>query len=173
MDSLAALIVEAVEAVDGQRQGPAKGRALGALPQVREALDEVYRAYDAGAATWAGCDWPTAFGRSRLNLEGVSAAAAGELAVEADGTEVANDWGAAAEWLKHVEALARQAEDQADAAVAAATAGAWRDALEHAERAWGLEFSTGRPIWHGYPVAWQRLRLAVEAAYATHRQASG
>ncbi|MCI0458265.1 MAG: hypothetical protein L0Z62_14975 [Gemmataceae bacterium] len=167
MDYLAALVVEAVEDVDQRREQRGQGRFLASLPTNEGAeLEEVLRAYTAGAGTWTGCDWTTTFGKNRVDLNGVTAAAAQALANTAASESGKENWRAAARWLAQVECAARQAEAAAAAAVAAARAGEWRQALAHAERAWALEFSTGRPIWHSYPVAWQKLRRAIEAGCA-------
>ena len=57
------------------------------------------------------------------------------------------------------------AECRAADAVKAAEEGRWRDALIQAELAWSLEFTTGRPLRHARPFAWQRLRDRIGAAY--------
>ena len=164
MDYLTALLVEAVEVVDERR------RARGELPAKQRpgppSLEDVYRAYEAGTGTWTGCDWTTAFGKSRLDLNGVKAADAEAREAAALVSAEGDDWGGAAEWLAHVEGAARLAESAAASAVAAAASGEWDLALRHAERAWALEFGSGRPMWHSYPMAWQRLRQVVQAAYA-------
>jgi hypothetical protein len=88
---------------------------------------------------------------------------------EADEPQLAEDWYAASHWLAQVEHQARLAETQAAEAVKAAEEGRWRDALTHAECAWSLEFSTGRPLRHAPPHAWQRLRDRIEAAFLAHQ----
>jgi hypothetical protein len=165
MDYLAGLLVEAVETVDERKRERGERRPTGPPPEPTP-LEEVYRAYEAGTGTWTGCDWTTAFGKCRLDLNGVRADDAEDMAVEARATTQADDWAGAAEWLTHIEAAARLAENAAASAVAAAASGEWEQALRHAERAWALELGSGRPIWHGYPMAWQRLRQVVQAAYA-------
>ncbi|MCC6418125.1 MAG: hypothetical protein IT429_07720 [Gemmataceae bacterium] len=171
MEYLGALIVEAVEGVDQRRREQGRDRpSAGAAPACEgDGIQAIVRAYEAGAGTWTGCDWATTFGKSSLDLNGLTAAAAATMAAQTSQGETAADWNAAAEWLRQVERIAAQAEGEATAAVHAAHAGKWREALEHAERAWALEFSTGRPIWHSYPVAWQHFRRIVEAAYLAHR----
>ena len=84
MDSLALLVVEAIEAVDRRRQprdpGPCDGR-----PEAWQAsVEEVAGAYEEGAGTWAGCDWPTAFGPMLLDLNGMTAAEADARAAAAN-----------------------------------------------------------------------------------------
>jgi len=169
MDYLAVLLVGAVEAVDerherlGRRDSPGRG-----FPENRESwLGEIARAYDEAIGTWTGCDWPTQFGRMGLDLNGCTAATAAARAGETAGL-AAEDWAGAAKWLRDVESYAGGAEAQAAMAFQAVRAGQWREALEHAERAWALEFATGRPIWHSYPPAWQRVFQAVQAACLGH-----
>jgi hypothetical protein len=94
------------------------------------------------------------------------------MAQQVQGTEAEDDWRKAAAWLVQVERYARQAEQCAAAAVRAAQAGNWEEAVHHAERAWALEFATGRPLRHRHPLSWQKLRQAVEAALLAHEVAS-
>jgi hypothetical protein len=94
--------------------------------------------------------------------------------VEAAGTEEGEVWSAAARWLAEVQGSAREAEAQAALAVAAANAGEWDEAHYHAQRAWALEFATGRPLRRAaQPPAWQRLYHAVRAASAAHGKPAG
>jgi hypothetical protein len=172
MDYLAALVVEAVEEVDRRRaqRGPGQ-RFLASLPVHEGAdLEGVDRAYAEGAGTWTSCDWATTFGKSCLDLNEVTAQEA--MARAEAGGEAAEDWAAAAVWLAQIEHAAHQAEASARAAVSAAHTGQWRQAMAHAERAWALEFGTGRPIWHSYPVAWQLLRRTVAAICAARAKAA-
>jgi hypothetical protein len=171
MDYLAVLIVEAVKAVDQRRLGRERERQFVAgLAEGREVgIEEVGRAYEEGTGAWAGCDWPTQFGATGLDLNGCTAADAEAMAAGATGTEEAEDWSAAARWLGHVEEFARQAETHAAAAVKAAAAGQWEEAVQHAHRAWVREFSTGRLLRKG-EAAWMNLRLAVESAYLARQQ---
>jgi hypothetical protein len=165
MDYLAVLVVQAVEAVDGRRAGREGPRRPGeSVTPGRPEAEEVRRVYEESAGTWRGCDWTTRFGRAGLDLRGWAAADAVGMALEAVGRKEAADWSAAAEWLARVEQYARKAEYQAAVAVAAAEAGRWEEALNHAQRAWALEFATGRPLWHGPPYAWRQLRQVVEDA---------
>jgi hypothetical protein len=39
-----------------------------------------------------------------------------------------------------------------------------------AELAWALEFTTGRAIWHSFPLAWQKLHRAMENAYLAQQE---
>jgi hypothetical protein len=168
MDYLAVLLVQAVETVDERRERRAKGlRLLSGLPCTGlEGLEDVRTAYEKAVGTWTGCDWPTGFGESSLDLNGCTAAEAEAGAVEAAGSESGEIWAAAARWLAEVERSAQEAEAQAAVALAAANAGEWSEAREHARRAWVLEFETGRPLRHS--PAWRLLHEAVEAAADAH-----
>jgi len=167
MDYLSALIVEAVETVD-QRQVRESGKF--SLPPPADAMAEVDQAYEEGTGTWRGCDWPTRFGKMGLNLDGWNAAEARSMTQKNQGTPVGDGWLAAARWLAQVEEHARQAEARAAAAVAAAKDGDWPAALQLAELAWALEFTTGRAIWHSFPLAWQKLHRAMENAYLAQQE---
>jgi hypothetical protein len=173
MDYLAVLVVEAVEAVDQRRLRREMGRQFAAgLPEGHTVgIDEVRLAYQEGAGAWAGCDWATRFGATGLDLNGCAAAEAEGMAAHATGPAAAEDWSAAARWLAHVEEYARQAEAHAAAAVTAAAAGQWEEALQNAHRAWSREFSTGRPLRRG-EAAWKDLCVAVERAYLARQQAA-
>jgi hypothetical protein len=174
MDYLLVLAVQAVETVDQRReQAGARRRFVDELPgHERPGMEAVCQAYQAGAGTWTGCDWATHFGHTDLDLNGCTAAEAEALAVEATGTEAADDWAAAAGLLARIERCAAMAESQASSAVRAAGARQWHEALHHATRAWALEFSTGRPLRRAGEPAWKRLRQAVEAALIAHANAS-
>jgi hypothetical protein len=175
MDSLAVLVVEAIETVDARSVRPPPEVARPAdEPREPGELDEVLLAYREATGTWTGCDWPTGRERGGMNLEGRTSADAAELARTAPELEEGEVWAVAARWLRLVEHRARLAEGQAALAVAAARGGRWMDAVEHARRAWALEFSTGRPI-RREPPAWRRLFEAiVDAAWArTSPEAGG
>ena len=169
MDTLAVLLVEAVEAVDERRERRAIGRRLlSVLPYTGQAgLEKSRTAYEEAAGTWTGCDWPTYFGSTGLDLNGCPAAEAEARAVEAAGSDDREVWAAAARWLAEVEQSAQEAEAQAAEALIAANAGEWADARDHARRAWALEFVTGRPLRHS-PPTWQGLHHAIEAAASAH-----
>jgi hypothetical protein len=169
MDTLAVLVVQAIEAVDERRMRQRRGLGLiENLPPAEEpGIEEVFRACQDAVGKWAGCDWRTVFGAAALDLKDVSACEAESLAVESTGTDEAESWAEAARWLGEVEARARQAEREAALAVAAANAGAWEEAVVHARRAWGLEFHTGRPLRHPEPV-WQRLFHTIKGAARRH-----
>jgi len=168
MDYLSCLVVEAVEAVDERRA--AESTQTAAEERQPGGLQEMTQAYRDGSGTWTGCDWPTQFGKTGLDLQGCQAADARIMADENRGTVAGEDWAAAATWLMQVEKHAHQAESRAAAAIAAAAAGQWREALQFAEQAWALEFGTGRAIWHSFPLAWQKLRQAAEGAYLAHKE---
>ncbi len=165
MDSLALLVVQAIEAVDERRKRRQRGLALieGLPPAEEPGIEDIQRIYQEAVGTWVGCDWPTMFGPAGLDLKGVWAAEAETLAIEAAGTAEGEVWASAARWLHEVEARARQAEREAALAVAAANAGAWNEAVGHARKAWGLEFHTGRTLRRA-PPTWQRLFRAIQAA---------
>jgi len=178
MDTLAVLVVQAIEKVEQRHEQIDRRRKQveELLGHERPNLEEITRAYLEAAGTWSGCDWPTVFGPAELNLRGWTAAEAEAHALEV-GREERKDWEAAALWLREVERRAQEAESEAEKAVAAAGAGDWRKAAEHARRAWMLEFATGRPFRH-QPAGWQQLyelldlaawiHLEAEAAAASH-----
>jgi hypothetical protein len=170
MDQLLLLVVQAVEAVDARRACRADAlRLAAALPGREKAeVQGVVRVFEAATGTWTGCDWPTRFGKTGLNLDGWSAAEAQAAAEEQRGTAEEADWRAAARWLARVEQFAQRAEQEASQAVLDAAAGAWRGALEHTQRARACEFLTGRTVWRGTPTTWQPLLRAVFAAMPDH-----
>jgi hypothetical protein len=161
MDTLALLVVEAIETVEKRQQQRDKGRRLvESLPQADADIDDVLLAYKQAAGTWTGCDWPTVFGPAGLNLKDVSIAEAESLAVETACSPEGKSWMAAASWLMLVERYAQQAEREAALAVAAANAGAWDEAVKHASKAWGYEYYTGRPLRRA--PTWQPLFHAIK-----------
>jgi hypothetical protein len=167
MDSLVVLVVEAIEAVDERHRGE-RGKfplTVGLFDPDPPDMEEVTRCYQEAVGTWTGCDWPTAFGPSRLDLEGWSSAWAETLAMQDVCPEVKKAWWQAADWLREVERRAEQAEMEASRALVAANAGNWGEAEEHASRAWAIEFSTGRPLRHPCP-SWHRFHEVIEAAAA-------
>ncbi len=163
MDYLLALIIQAVETVDRRHA------AVNPPRQEPEPLplgwDDIYQAYEEGVGTWTGCDWPTRVGKTGLDLNGCTATRAEALARELAGTTEGMDWQVAAAWLGQIERYAEQAEKSAFQAMNAARAGNWREALEHAQRAWALEFASGRPMWREFTPAWQKLHLIAEKVY--------
>jgi hypothetical protein len=170
MDYLAVLVVEAVEAVDERRRQ--RGETYQAVAVANEVpLEEIRQAYRQAAGSWTDCDWPTAMGESRLNLQGWRPAQAADMGQEAEDPQLAEDWYTASRSLAQIQQHAQLAEIHAAQAVLAAEEGRWRDALTRAEWAWALEFSSGRPLRHAPPHAWQRLRDRIEAAYLAHQPA--
>ena len=133
--------------------------------------DEFRHAFEQAAGTWTGCDWPTRFGITGLNLSGCTADKAKAMAAAAGDVAEAEAWRAAAEWLAQVERAAEQAEICAATALAAANAGDLEEALEHAQRACVLEEDTGRPAHRGACPTWQRLRQAIEKARGADKAA--
>jgi hypothetical protein len=170
MDSLAVLVVQAIEAVDQRHARRERGQKLVAslAGHERPDMEEVARVYEEATGTWVGCDWPTLFGRSGLNLDGWTAADAEAQAIEVFGAERPL-WEEAATWLQEVERRATEAEAEAERALRAASAGAWREAAESAQRAWSLEFATGRPF-RRQPNTWQRLYEVLQAAAQAHEE---
>lgn len=167
MDQLLVLVVQAVEAVDARRARRVEALQLAAVLPGREKADVqgIVRAFEEAAGTWTGCDWPTRFGKAGLDLDGWSAVEAQAAAEEHRGMPAEEtDWRAAVRWLARVEQFARRSEEEAFQAVLDATAGAWRNALEHAQRARACEFLTSRTVWRGTPTTWQPLLRAVFAA---------
>lgn len=130
------------------------GSANSESDRVARAIRSAYRN---AAAIWNGCDWPTQWGRSRLNLQGMSSSQATILARATAGTERAN-WRLAANWLRQVEETAREARKEAEQAVELTESGQFESALVHARRAVALE-ATCRP-----PVVWRLFADSVESA---------
>lgn len=106
---------------------------------------------------WTGCDWPTRFGKTALNLEGLTLPQALLMAKATAGIEAA-DWKAAAAWLSQVEQDARQAEVEAGRALDLANFGRWSASLEHAQNACAIESK-----YHS-DLIWQPLCDALEEA---------
>src|SRR5262249_3275194 len=100
----------------------------------RQALARIAEAFGRAAGSWMGCDWPTAFGKTRLNLCGLKASQALLLARATAGKEAA-DWHAAASWLTRIERDAREAEALARQAVKLSRAGALQRSLQVAHSA--------------------------------------
>jgi hypothetical protein len=174
MEYLLVLIVEAVENVDRRLGRPQLSGPVGQDDFVNEPADlEVVRAaYEGAKRTWTGCDWPTQFGKLKLELKGVTAGTAQAMAQSGLDADSAAEWQAAAHWLAKVENHAQRAEAFAALALAAANDDQWLQAQQHAAHAWDLEFATGRPIWRGAPWTWQKLHQAIESRVRTERQAS-
>ena len=116
--------------------------------------DEIIQAFACGSGRWSGCDWPTRFGTTGLDLCALTAQQAVLMARATAGTE-ATDWRAAAQWLAEVEATARQAEEEATRAARLAADGKLAEAARRARAALELE-GRYRP-----PVVWRPLHEAI------------
>lgn len=124
-------------------------------------LEDIRRAYERATKRWTGCDWPTRFGKAGLNLCGLTSTIAAEKANQPG--EPRDDWLAARHWLAQIEQCADRAEMQAALALAAANAGDFPTALQHAESACAIERATGRVDAVGSSV-WAEFRQAIAAA---------
>ena len=169
MDQLVFLVVQAVTAVDERHEAEAAEEADIGETAVEgpPTLEAIVHLYEQTTGRWIGCDWPTSFGRDRLDLNGVASATA--LANAASTSTTGSDWHDAALWLARVERYACEAEREASKAVAAAQAGAWASAADHAERAFALEFATGRSLWSRPSQTWHTLHQAIQAAARAQR----
>jgi len=125
---------------------------------------EITAALQLGLGKWTGCHWPTQFGESKLNLQGLLSRQAALMARASTGRE-AEEWRNAVQWLEAVERDAREAEAEATTAATLASQGAFEQALEHVERACALEahYNDG--------AGWAPLRNLIAAACC--RTASG
>lgn len=124
-------------------------------------LEDIRRAYEKATRRWTGCDWPTRFGKAGLNLCGLSSQTAADKAQQPG--EPRDDWLAARHWLAQIEQCADRAEMQAALALAAANAGDFATALQHAESACAIERATGRVEALGSSI-WNDFRQAIAAA---------
>jgi len=122
-------------------------------------IEEIAQALAAASGKWTGCDWPTQFGRSHLDLRGLRSSQAILMAQATGGSEAA-DWRDAVTWLRRVEEDARQAESEAQTAARLARNGKFRDALQYADRACLLESRYREP----FACTWRRLRNTIEVA---------
>jgi hypothetical protein len=170
MDYLLVLLVQAVETVDRRHGSLPDEEMESPAEQAFFSLDDLFRVYQECAGTWTGCDWSTRLGQSGLDLSGCTAARAEALVRETAGTGACEDWKLAAAWLGQIEQYAQKAEHFARQALEAARNGRWREALEHGQHAWALEFASGRTVWRPYDPAWLRLRQFLEKAYLVHKQ---
>ena len=115
------------------------------------------QAFERARGTWTGCDWPTAFGYTGLDLNGITSHQA-LLLSRATAGEEASDWREAVHWLRLVEADAEAAEEAARWAVALAARGDLAGAVRESRVACDLEARY-------HPVAvWADLRDLLEAA---------
>jgi hypothetical protein len=116
--------------------------------------DNILQAFQRGRNRWAGCDWPTRFGSTGLNLCALTSSQALLMARATAGTESA-EWRAAAQWLAEVETAAREAEQEATRAARLAAEGQLIEAAERARSALDLE-ARFRP-----PEVWRPLHEAI------------
>jgi hypothetical protein len=124
-----------------------------------------YWTFVQNAGKWQGCDWPTAFGVNKVDLNGLRPSQATVLGKATSGSE-ADDWRAAAEWLAQVERDAKLAEAKAAKAAELAEAGRLTEAVWLAEEACVIE---GR--YHA-SLVWQPLREAIATALAEEQRGS-
>lgn len=162
MDYLVALIVEAVETVDKRRRSDSlvADPFTSAREPQRAELEAVELAFAQSRGTWCGCDWPTQFGPTSLDLNGWTSSQADARCLKSE--DKIADWRGVTRWLAIVEQHAHDAEAEAAKAVDAARAGEWQLALDHGRRAWALEFATGRPLWRSGEPVWQKLYQLLE-----------
>ncbi len=111
-------------------------------------MEAVRRAYHRAQGAWTGCDWPTSFGDTGLDLNGMTSHQALLMSRATAGVEAA-DWREAVQWLRLVEtdaeaaeAAGRQAADEAARGnVQAANRAAWAacelEARYHPQPVWG------------------------------------
>lgn len=118
---------------------------------------EVEQVYTEACGKWTGCDWPTMFGDTKLELNGVTSGQALQKVRETSGVD-ATDWREAVRWLRLIEADAETAEKSAHLAVEKAACGDLTGALRHARIAEELEAR-----YHAVPV-WRKLVTTIEAA---------
>jgi hypothetical protein len=111
---------------------------------LQETLQE---AYEQLRGAWSGCDWPTSFGQTGLDLNGITSHQA-LLMARATAGEESGDWREAVRWLRLVEADAEAAEDAARRAVELAARGDLAAARRASETACDLEARYHpRPVW--------------------------
>jgi hypothetical protein len=123
----------------------------------RSLPDVVERAYERARGTWTGCDWPTAFGQTGLDLNGMTSHQA-LLMSRATAGEEASDWREAVQWLRLVEADAEAAEESARLAIELIAHAELPAAIRAARAACAMEAR-----YHPAPV-WTDLREILEAA---------
>jgi hypothetical protein len=125
-------------------------------------VEAVEKAYAQARGTWTGCDWPTSFGDSGLDLNGITSGQALLMARATAGVE-AVDWLEAVHWLRLVEADAEAAEEAARSAVDLAARGNFAVALREAHTACDLEAR-----YHPMSV-WAELRHTLESVWPSVR----
>ncbi|WP_145216147.1 hypothetical protein [Planctomycetes bacterium TBK1r] len=110
---------------------------------------------DEASGRWTGCNWRTAMGPQKLNLQGMRSSHAQILASATSGSESAA-WDEAAAFLAIVESDAKKAESAARRAVALMQSGHQADAILEASKAVDLEAK------HRVPVIWVAVRDAIQ-----------
>lgn len=128
---------------------------VGTTPDaLARAAADVYRQ---ARGAWTGCDWPTAFGETGLDLSGITSHQALLMSRATAGPEAA-DWREAVRWLRLIEADAEAAEAAAGSAVEHTARGDLAPAVRAARAACDLEARY-------HPVSvWADLRNLLEAA---------
>lgn len=116
---------------------------------------DIVSAFVCSHGRWKGCYWPTQFGMSGLNLNGLNSSQAQLMARSTAGAERA-EWKAAMRWLEQVELDAREAEEEACLAADLAIFGQFQRAVEHIGRACALEAR------YKNESVWQPLRNVIE-----------
>jgi len=166
MDYLALPLVEAVEAVDERRARHERERHLikSLLATGKADVDDIVESFAEAAGKWTGCDWPTRFGKTGLDLNGITAAKAKDAAWEATTNDELEDWNEAVPWLERIENLAERAEVHAVHAVEAAKEYNWPKAVSHARWARALEFACGRAVRRDGRLTWGPFCKTVEEA---------
>lgn len=122
-------------------------------------LDEIQQSYSQAIGKWTGCDWPTEFGQTRINLDGITAQQALLMAGATSGLE-ADDWLHAFDWLSQIERKAKAAQDFANRAVDLAADGKAVGAIIHVQKACMIEGEYHERL------IWQPLREAIESSQA-------
>lgn len=130
---------------------------MGRLGTIQRSLvDTVEQVFARSRAIWVGCDWPTSFGKSGIDLNGMTSAQALLMSRATSGEEAA-DWRAAVHWLRMIEADAEAAEEGARWAVQHVLCGDLEAAGREAQAAVDLESR-----YHPRPV-WAQLRDVLES----------
>ena len=110
-------------------------------------IEAVEWAFSRAQGTWTGCDWPTVFGDTGLDLNGITSHQALLMSRATAGLEAA-DWREAVQWLRLVEADAEAAEEAARWAAESAARGDLAAARRDAQAAFDLEARYHpRPVW--------------------------
>jgi len=105
---------------------------------IHSPLQTIQQHYEAAVGQWTGCNWQTAFGPKKLNLQGILARQASLLAEATSGEETAA-WDDAERWLLQVEADAKTAAKHGENAVMLLASGHRDDAIAEADKAVALE----------------------------------